>query len=238
MVQDAQDAFAMKPFALGVGFVLFSLAGVRAAPATGPLRVSSTNPRYFADPTGKIVFLTGSHTWGNLQDYRYSDQPSPPEMDFDAYLDVLKRHHHNFFRLWAWESAMNAGAKQSTISYDPVPYERSGPGVALDGKPKFDLSRFNPPYFDRLRARVEVAGKKGIYISVMLFNGFSIEGKGNVGGDPWRGHPFNPQNNINGIDGGTGSVEEFLGGVHEALVGLRQRVVEELAFLLRYATAA
>ena len=37
----------------------------------------------------------------------------------------------------------------------------------------------------------------------MLFNGFSIEGKGNVGGDPWQGHPFNPKNNVNGVDGGS-----------------------------------
>ena len=36
----------------------------------------------------------------------------------------------------------------------------------------------------------------------MLFNGFSIEGKGNVGGDPWQGHPLNASNNVNGIDGG------------------------------------
>jgi hypothetical protein len=36
----------------------------------------------------------------------------------------------------------------------------------------------------------------------MLFEGFSIEGKGNLGGDPWQGHPFNGKNNVNGIDGG------------------------------------
>jgi hypothetical protein len=53
-----------------------------------------------------------------------------------------------------------------------------------------------------MRARVRAAGDAGIYVSVMLFNGFSIEGKGNVGGDPWQGHPLNPANNINGLDGG------------------------------------
>lgn len=34
----------------------------------GPLRVSSVNRRYFTDNTGKAIFLTGSHTWGNLVD--------------------------------------------------------------------------------------------------------------------------------------------------------------------------
>ena len=83
-----------------------------------------------------------------------------------------------------------------------MPYQRPGPGKARDGKPKFDLSRFNQGYFDRMRARVRAAGDDGIYVSVMLFNGFSIEGKGNVGGDPWQGHPLNPANNVNGLDGG------------------------------------
>ena len=105
----------------------------------GPLRVHPANPRYFADASGKAVFLTGSHTWGNLQDYTYDTRPSPAPMDFAAYLAFMKQHNHNFFRLWAWESAFNPNAKQGTIRYDPMPYQRPGPGTALDGKPKFDL---------------------------------------------------------------------------------------------------
>jgi hypothetical protein len=40
-----------------------------AKAAVGPLRVSTDNPRYFATPAGDIVYLTGSHTWNNLQDW-------------------------------------------------------------------------------------------------------------------------------------------------------------------------
>ena len=33
-------------------------------------------------------------------------QSDPPEgFDFDAYLDFLVRHNHNFIRLWAWDSS-------------------------------------------------------------------------------------------------------------------------------------
>jgi hypothetical protein len=173
-------------------------------PATGPLRVSPVNPRYFADGSGRVIFLTGSHTWGNLQDYAYDKLPSPPALDFGAYLAFLQQHNHNFFRLWVWESSFNPRAKQGTIRYDPMPYQRPGPDLALDGKPKFDLAAFNQAYFDRLCSRVVAARDRGIYASVMLFNGFSVEGKGNVGGDPWQGHPFHPKNNINGIDAGSG----------------------------------
>jgi Protein of unknown function (DUF4038)/Putative collagen-binding domain of a collagenase len=42
-----------------------------AIPARGPLRVCPANPRYFTDGSGKAMLLTGSHTWGNLQDYQY-----------------------------------------------------------------------------------------------------------------------------------------------------------------------
>jgi hypothetical protein len=190
---------------IAIVMLLLGVPSVQAdTPATGPLRVSTVNPRYFADGSGKIVFLTGSHTWGNLQDYTYDKLPSPPALDFDAYLAFLERHNHNFFRLWVWESSFNPKAKQGTVTYGPMPYQRPGPGLALDGKPRFDLAAFNQAYFDRLRSRVLAARDRGIYASVMLFNGFSIEGKGNVGGDPWQGHPFHPTNNVNGIDAGSG----------------------------------
>jgi hypothetical protein len=52
----------------------------------GPLRVHPANPRYFTDGSGRAVILTGSHTWGNFQDYTYATLPSPPAMDFDMYL--------------------------------------------------------------------------------------------------------------------------------------------------------
>jgi len=34
----------------------------------GPLTVSATNPRYFADASGRVVYLGGAHTWNNLVD--------------------------------------------------------------------------------------------------------------------------------------------------------------------------
>ena len=169
------------------------------APARGPFRVHPSNYRYFTDGSGKAILLTGSHTWANFQNNRYENAPSPPMLDFNAYLAFLRQHNHNFFRLWTWQNTINPNVKQGTVYYDePMPYERPGPELAIDGKPKFDLTRFNRAY---LRPHADVyRGRRdqGIYASVMLFNGFSIEGKGNVGGDAWQGHFLNPANNING----------------------------------------
>ncbi|MGH9847259.1 MAG: hypothetical protein ACREEM_51845, partial [Blastocatellia bacterium] len=144
----------------------------------GPLRVHSTNPRYFTDDGVRAVFLTGSHTWPNLVDMWTGDTPKP--FDFNAYLDWMKKYDHNFMRLWAWDNLIwDRGANLShapdktILHVAPFPWARTGPEQASDGKPKFNLTKFDPEYFRRLRARTEAAGARGIYVSVMLFEGWS-----------------------------------------------------------------
>ena len=179
-----------------VGVILMVGSASQSGLAAGPLRASADNPRYFADRDGTIVFLTGSHTWSNLKDMGATDPP--PEFDYPGYLDMLERYGHSFIRLWTWElSRYSYGDKLTWCAQ--FPWSRTGPGEALDGKPRFDLSRFDQSYFDRLRERVVAAGERGIYVSVMLFEGHGLH----ASGAPWcwDGHPFNIANNINGIDG-------------------------------------
>jgi hypothetical protein len=170
----------------------------RPTRATGPLKVHTLNPRYFTDGSGKAIYLTGSHTWSNLQDRGPTDPP--PAFDYSGYLQWLQDMNHNFMRMWVWENAKWAPWTTGDYFVDPMPYQRTGPGIALDGKPKFDLRRFNQRYFDRLRERVIAAGDRGIYVAVMLFQGWSYR-KLDKPGDPWRGHPFHIDNNVNGING-------------------------------------
>jgi hypothetical protein len=117
-----------------------------AATAKGPLSVLMSNPRCFTDGSGKAVYLTGSHTWANQQDRGI--QKPPPVYDFDAYLDFLQEHNHNFIRLRRKELTRYAfeGFFKSQLIYGggPQPWLRTGPGMALDGQPKFDLNQFNP----------------------------------------------------------------------------------------------
>jgi inosine-uridine nucleoside N-ribohydrolase len=123
--------------------------------ANGPLRVHPDNPRYFADNSGKAILLAGSHTWPNLVDMGPSDPP--PAFDFDAHLAWLKGYGHNFTRGWTWEptrwntTAMkNEAWRNADHHVGPHPWQRTGPGLALDGKPKFDLEKLNPEYLERI----------------------------------------------------------------------------------------
>ena len=171
-----------------------------AASAQGPLRVLSSNPRYFTDGSGRAVYLTGSHTWDNLVEIIRLPSSPNPVVDYGEYLSFLEKHRHNCFRLWPWENAFSFDSS-GTITYrqEPMPYLRTGPGQALDGRPKFDLNKFNEAYFDRVRERVIQARDREIYVIIMLFQGFSIVAKGHD--DPWKGHPLNTANNVNGLDG-------------------------------------
>jgi hypothetical protein len=161
-------------------------------PTNGPLRKNAANPRYFADASGKPVFLTGAHTWNDLVDMGPGDPPAA--LDFGAYLDFMLACNHNFLRMWAWDAICTWNADERVA---PFPWARTGPGLAVDGKPKFDLTRHDEEYFARLRDRVARAGAAGIYTSVMMFEAWAAFTNNRV--DPnW--HVFAGCNNINGVD--------------------------------------
>jgi hypothetical protein len=249
--------FSALPRRLGV-FVCLTAASIgvfpgaaRAQVASGPLTVHPTNPRYFADASGKAVYLTGSHTWSSLQE-EYSDSFNVT-FDFNAYLDFLEEHNHNFIRLWRAEFPQYAYPNDTEYRYSsPHPWMivggdsggggessegsdgsggsgpgglgggkhggGSGPGAGQSGEgggfgtktstgegggiasispALYDLSQFNPEFFDRLRTRCIAAGQRGMYVSVMLFEGHAI----NNTEEGWNWHPFKASNNINGVNG-------------------------------------
>ena len=189
----------------------------QSSPATGPLRVHPTNPRYFADPTGRAVYLAGSHTWSNLQDGETSS------FNYASYLGLLQANNHNFIRLWISESPQGDAGLTPAPGFiggapwyqrtSPLPYARTGPGSAADGLPKFSLTQFNQDYFDRLRSRVIAARDRGMYVGIMLFN-FRTASNANdsfPNRNVWRYHPYNINNNASGVNGdpnGDGNGEE------------------------------
>jgi hypothetical protein len=155
-------------------------AYAQVSPAiNGLLRIHPANPRYFTDNSRRAVYLAGSHTWSVLVDSR-----SEPPFDYSSYLYFLKQNNHNFTRLWS----------KYRISGIQLPYVRSGPGTALDGRPRVDLDRLDQEYFDRLRSRVLAARDSGIYVAVMFFNPDGAQPR------DWSVQLFHPSNNIQGIN--------------------------------------
>ena len=175
--------------------------GRDAKPGARLLRVSKLNPRYFTDASGRAVYLTGSHVWWNLQGERtwrvdcVNGRAAP--FRYEDYLDRLTSLGHNFIRLWRIELTRWHECGDDVV-VAPQPWRRTGPGLALDGLPKFDLTRLDPAYFQRLRARVAAADRRGLYVAVMLFEGWSAQFER----QPWRahGHPYLGANNVNGLD--------------------------------------
>ncbi|MBN1672630.1 MAG: fibronectin type III domain-containing protein [Kiritimatiellae bacterium] len=150
--------------------------------SAGPLAVHPSNPRYFTDATGRAVYLTGSHIWFNIHAQGSSSPMSHDE--FELFLDRLQGYGHNHTRLWTgWVYTRN--------KFHPHPWNRTGPGTASDGLPKFDLTRFNQSYFDLVRERVLQVQARGMYCSVMFFGSF------NGFRDYWETIPWHPDNNIN-----------------------------------------
>jgi hypothetical protein len=162
--------------------VCFSvMAGI--SQAAGPLAVHPDNPRYFTDGSGKTIYLSGSHTWYNI--HFNINNPAMGEAEFEAYLDWMQEYGHNFTRLWTgWANNF------------PKLWKRTGPGVAIDGELKFDLTQFDDNYFDLLRRRVIQVGNRGMYCSVMFF-GSAIGFHRSL--ESWKKMAWHPDNNINDV---------------------------------------
>ncbi len=195
-----------------------------AGPITAPLKASTQNSHYFVDGNGKAVLLTGSHTWNDFQDWSANGTTHP--FDFAGYVNMLTATHQNFTLLWNTElpnfCSLPTGA---TTNFDvaQMPWQRTGPGTANDGKPKFDLTKFDQSFFDRIRAEVQQLDSVGIYAGVYAYTGEWL----NVFRCNGDGFPLTGTNNVNGINDG-GGVGALSMTSPNALTAVQDAYVEKL----------
>jgi hypothetical protein len=149
--------------------LLFWLAGVVVAAPTGRLEICSQHPYYFRDGDRHVVLVGVSDRalftiWENEKGFSWR-----------KYLDDLAAHHLNYVRqdVFSWGAIRGALEYPAQLSNSARLFARTGPGKAIDGKPKFDLTKFDQSYFDRrLKPFLREAAKRGIYVELTLFEGF------------------------------------------------------------------
>jgi hypothetical protein len=203
--------------------LLSATAGLSAEPngraANGPLRVHPTNPRCFTDgrrnPDGSVraIYLAGHQVFVDVQDNCFNkewtkDMARPDDagarsrlLDWPRYVDFAAKQRFNYLRGWIiWSTGSGKAAAPNRVA-GPMPYLRTGPGLAADGKPKFDLRRFDEAFFRRLRDHAGDLGRRGVYYSVMLFELYGFLDGEAVGGERlWEGNVLCGKNNVQGFD--------------------------------------
>jgi len=162
-----------------------------------PIKVHPANPRYFIHD-GQTVYLIGHQISLDLQDPKSCEKP----FNWQNHLNWMKQRNINYVRNWTWWSMGSNADKNPNCTRFPLMYKRTGPGNAIDGKPKFNLERFEQAFFDRMRTRVMQAEAKEVYISIMLFEVYSFyrSNSQSVNESRWGGNPFRGANNVNGVN--------------------------------------
>lgn len=178
----------MKSSVKRAAFAAMLLLSAQSASA---IEVYPDNARWFVDE-GRPVALFGSGYWTIIPD---------PTVDIEE---------HN-----AWYAGWGGNANRATLfafctgvedGKGLGPWLRTGPGLANDGQPKFDLEQPNPAFWERYHAYMESCERHGLYVLLQIFDEPFVEG----GRDRWLLNPFNPENNVNdlpGLPGGDGSGE-------------------------------
>jgi hypothetical protein len=197
------------------------LAGLahQAAPANDALQLHPDNPHYFLWRGKPTVLITSGEHYGAVLNL---------DFDYTKYLDTLANDQLNLTRTFSGgayvepQGAFNI--ERNTLAPAEgryiTPWARSEqPGYAGGGN-KFDLSRWNDAYFQRLRDFVQKASQQGVVVEMNLFCPMYEDKQ-------WRLSPFNAANNINGV----GDVERlriYTLNQHGGLLAYQEKMVRKI----------
>ncbi len=221
MPEDRRQPLLRTPrIGIGIALVILALAPAQSSRAAEPIRLHPQNPNYLEFRGQSAILVGSSEHYGAVVNR---------DFDWRTYLDTLAAEQLNLTRLFVgsyYEKQGAFGIRANTLAPAPgralLPWARSTTPGAADGGAKVDLARWDPAYFERLRAFVGEAGKRGIVVEVVLFSSHYADG--------WPLSPLNAGNNVNGIGALPREMANTLGNgpllaEQERLV---RKVVEEL----------
>jgi hypothetical protein len=196
-----------------------------SAAAQTPIRLHPSNPHYFLYADRPAVLLTSAEHYGSVLNLQF---------DFSTYLEELRRNGFNLTRTFSGtyrEDGMNPhGTSPLSPGRGPesyiAPWAWSDVEGGYDGR-KFDLDRWNPAYFERLKNFCRQAGERGVMVELVLFcRMYSDE-------HHWRVSPLHPDNNLQGAAWRGLSHTRFLTPDNAALVERQKAVTRKIVRELR-----
>ncbi|MFN3189094.1 MAG: hypothetical protein ACE361_01115 [Aureliella sp.] len=158
---------------------------------SSPIRLLASNPHYFEFRGRPTALITSAEHYGAVLNQ---------DFDIETYLDALAKNRLNYTRIFTGsyvEIPGSFGIENNTLAPATgrflAPWQRVDSAGLYQGERQFDLSKWNPRYFERLHGFVAAAGKRGIVVEVTLFCSTYQDGY-------WERNPFHPSNNVNNID--------------------------------------
>jgi hypothetical protein len=178
-----------------------------------PLRLHPQNPHYF-ERAGKAVVLIGStEHYGAVLNTAF---------DYRKYLDTLAKDGLTLTRTFMGvyhEVPGSFNIARNTLA--PEPGNFIAPFLTVDGK--YDLTKWNGAYFERLKDFVSEAGRRSVVVEVVLFCTYYEDVL-------WESSPLKARNNRNGV--GSMPRTEVLTMKHPDMVAIHdgyvRKVVAEL----------
>ncbi len=151
------------------------LWAVYPAPAfAGPITICPQNPHYFQYKGKPLLLITSDHHYGAIIDRDFDDA---------KFLNYLAENGLNLTRIYPGgyfetpgefikDNPLGPHAGRQILPWAKSTETGAHPDLAAPGQPsyKFDLDRWNPEYFSRLRAFVELAQRKDIIVEIAFFN--------------------------------------------------------------------
>lgn len=167
-------------------FISFVLACYPAFSQRKPIALNADNPHYFTYHHRPTLLITSGEHYGAVlnTDFNYTD-----------YLDELQSHGLNLTRTFSGEyveSPTSFNIRHNTLAPVPAHFICPWQRVSDTGEYKFDLSKWNPAYFKRLKDFVKKAAQRGVVVEFTLFCPF-------YGDEQWNISPLNSRNNVNGV---------------------------------------
>lgn len=171
-------------------FVLFILNSTTisnsAEAQRKPIALNKENPHYFTFHHKPTVLITSGEHYGAVLNL---------DFDYIKYLDELKSHGLNLTRTFSGEyveSPTSFNIRHNTLAPDPKRLICPWPRAGDKDNYQFDLNKWDPAYFKRLKDFVKEAAKRRIVVEFTFFCPF-------YGDEQWKLSPLNNRNNVNGV---------------------------------------